>query len=494
MKDNSSGASDAPAKDASKKVGLIGLVGIVISAMIGGGIYNLPQNMAQDASAGAIILAWAVTGIGVWFIANTFRILSAARPDMTNGLYKYAEKGFGRFIGFFVSYGYWICNCFALVAYAILIMSTLNYFFPYFQDGNNIPSIIVGSVIVWFVFFLALKGAKQTSFLNIIGTIGKLLPVIVFIIAMVTIFKFSTFMTDFWGVKDGVALAFNLDGVMPQIESTMLVTLWLFIGIEGAVVVSGRAKSQTAVRKATMIGFLVTLLLYVIVSLLPLGVYTQEAVGAMQNPSMAQIMLESFGKWGEIMINVGVIVSVFSSWLVWMLMLGEMPLTAAQDGIFPKLFVKENKNNAPSTSLLITTIIIQIILIFSYFVGNAWTTMISITSVMALPCYLFCTLYLFKIVVQDKYPKGIFASKTSALITGLLGTIYGFWLIYAAGLNYMMIACIVYAIGIPLYVVSVRKNSPGKPVFKKYEKVILAVVIVLGIIGLVYSIMNFGKI
>ena len=78
-----SGSGGSSAQDSSKEVGLIGLVGIVISAMIGGGIYNLPQNMAADASAGAIIIAWVVTGIGIWFIANTFRILSAARTACT---------------------------------------------------------------------------------------------------------------------------------------------------------------------------------------------------------------------------------------------------------------------------------------------------------------------------------------------------------------------------------------------------------------------------
>ena len=372
---SSSGSSGAPTQDSTKKVGLIGLVGIVISAMIGGGIYNLPQNMAQDASAGAIIIAWLVTGVGIWFIANTFRILSAARPELTNGLYAYAEKGFGKLVGFFVAYGYWICNCFALVAYSVLIMATLNYFIPDFAGGNNIPSIIGGSIITWIMYFLALRGAKQTSFLNIIGTIGKLVPVIIFILAVATIFKFSVFMDNFWGMKDGVALTLDWANVMPQVQSTMLVTLWLFLGIEGAVVVSGRAKSQTAVRKATMIGFLVTLGLYVIVSLLPLGVDSQEAVGKMADPSMAAIMLQSFGSWGEIMVNAGVIISVLSSWLVWMLMLGEMPFAAAKDGIFPTAFEKENKKSAPSTSLLWTTIVIQVVLVASYFIGsNAWTT------------------------------------------------------------------------------------------------------------------------
>ncbi|WP_417144202.1 basic amino acid/polyamine antiporter [Raoultibacter massiliensis] len=490
----SSGSSGAPTQDNSKKVGLIGLVGIVISAMIGGGIYNLPQNMAQDASAGAIIIAWIVTGVGIWFIANTFRILSAARPELTNGLYAYAEKGFGKLIGFFVAYGYWICNCFALVAYSVLIMATLNYFIPDFAGGNNIPSIIGGSIITWIMYFLALRGAKQTSFLNIIGTIGKLVPVIIFILAVATIFKFSVFMEGFWGMKDGVALTLDWSNVMPQVQSTMLVTLWLFLGIEGAVVVSGRAKSQAAVRKATMIGFLVTLGLYVIVSLLPLGVDTQEAVGKMADPSMAAIMLQSFGSWGEIMVNAGVIISVLSSWLVWMLMLGEMPFAASKSGIFPTAFEKENKKGAPSISLLWTTIVIQVVLIASYFIGsNAWTTMISITSVMALPCYLFCTLFLFKIALKkDGYPKGIFASRTSAIVTGVIGSAYGLWLIYAAGLNYLMVACIVYAIGIPLYIVGVKQHNAKAQLFNKRDKIIVAVVIALGIAGVVYSVMSFG--
>ncbi|MFR3092066.1 MAG: amino acid permease, partial [Eggerthella lenta] len=172
-----------------------------------------PPEHGRDASAGAIIIAWVVTGIGIWFIANTFRILSAARPELTNGLYTYAEKGFGKLIGFFVAYGYWICNCFALVAYSVLVMATLNYFVPDFSGGNNIPSIIGGSIITWIMYLLALQGAKSTSFLNIIGTIGKLLPVAIFIIAVATVFKFSVFMEGFWGMKGAVDLTFSWDNV-----------------------------------------------------------------------------------------------------------------------------------------------------------------------------------------------------------------------------------------------------------------------------------------
>ncbi len=71
----------------NKKLGVIALAGVVISAMLGGGVYNLPQNMAQSASAGAILISWIITGIGIWFIANTFRILSSPQDLMPQQVY-----------------------------------------------------------------------------------------------------------------------------------------------------------------------------------------------------------------------------------------------------------------------------------------------------------------------------------------------------------------------------------------------------------------------
>ncbi len=481
----------------AKKVGLIGLIAIVISAMVGGGIYDLPQNMAASASAGSQIIAWAITGVGIWFIANTFRILAQVKPNLKNGLYTYAERGFGKFVGFLIAYGYWICNCFALVAYGVLIMSTMDYFFPgVFEGGNNWPSIIGATVITWAMLWLALRGSKSGAFINVIGTIGKILPVLVFLVLIVTIFQFGMFMDAFWGVaKNGHALSFNFGDVMSQVSGTMLVTLWLFIGIEGAVVVSGEAKSQNDVAKATTIGYLVILALYVLVSLLPLGVYTQAEIAGMSDPSMAAIMQQKFGAWGAVMVNVGVIISVLSSWLVWMLMLGQMPLFAARDGIFPKRFTKQNSKGAPSYSLLWTTIIIQVLLILCHFTsGNAWNTMISITSVMAMPCYLVCALFLWKVAVKEPWKKGeggVRFSKTNGLVTGVIGTIFGLYLIYAAGLNYLMIAAFVYAVGIPIFIVGRRQAGEKGSILKLFttpEKVLCAIVVVLGIVGIVYSI------
>lgn len=488
MSDKSS-CNNSSNRSESRKLGIIALAGVVISAMMGGGVYNLPQNMAQNASAGAILIAWIVTGIGMWFIANTFRILAAARPDATTGIYTYGELGFGKFTGFLMAWGYWICNCFANVGYAVLLMDSLNYFFPpYFKGGNNILSIACGSLVLWIIYFVVLAGVKQASFLNIIGTIGKLVPLAIFLLLVVIAFKTSIFFTDFWGLKTVVKVHDTaLGGLLPQVKSTMLVTLWVFTGIEGAVVVSGRAKSQKDVGKATFLGFLTCLLLYTALSLLPLGIYSQGEISKMAPPSTAAILMDLIGKWGSIIMNLGVIIAILSSWLIWTVMLSELPFAAAQGGTFPKIFTKENKNESPSFSLFASTIVMQIILILVHFAGNAWNMMLSITSVMALPCYLVSTLYLFKIAYKnDQYPSDIFAGRKYAIVTGILGSLYGIWLIYAAGLNYLLIAILIYAIGIPVFMKARKETDPNKPEFTKVEKYGAIALIIVGVIALVY--------
>ena len=217
------------------KLGVFGLAGIVVSSMIGGGIFSLPQNMAQGAAVGAVILAWLITGFGIYFIANTFRILATVKPDLTSGIYMYARSGFGPYMGFNIGWSYWLCQIFGNVGYAVITMDALNYFFPgTFTGGTHLNSIIGGSLLIWGFNWLVLRGVKQATQINLIATIAKIVPLILFILILACVFSFRQFDFDFWGHMHG----HNLGNLSTQIKSTMLVTLWSFIGIEGAVVLS----------------------------------------------------------------------------------------------------------------------------------------------------------------------------------------------------------------------------------------------------------------
>ncbi|WP_297407300.1 basic amino acid/polyamine antiporter [uncultured Cetobacterium sp.] len=477
-----------------KKLGVITLAGLVVSAMIGGGVYNLPENMASAASAGAIIIAWVVTGIGMWFIAKTFSILSNIRPEVTSGIYGYGELGFGKFMGFQVAWGYWICNVFANVGYAILLMDSFNYFFyPHFKGGNNLLSIICGSIVIWGMYFAVMAGVKQATFINNIGVVGKLIPLFIFILVLLFKFDFEVFTTNFWG-KDVIPslLDKDLGGIFPQVKSTMLITLWVFIGIEGAVVISSRARSQKEVGKATVIGFLSCLIMYAILSLLPLGILSQGHIAQLEPPSTGPVLAKIIGNSGNVIMNLGVIVALLSSWLVWTVMLASLPYEAAKAGTFPKIFAKENKNESPSYSLLVSSILMQICMIVVYFSNNAWTLMLSITGVMILPCYLICTLYLWKVAKNHKeYPENSGIKIGTALITGAMGSLYATWLIYAAGLNYLLVAAVIYALGIPMFRKARKEANDGEEIFNHCEKIYAAVIVIVAIVGVFYIIMDY---
>lgn len=467
--------------DTSGKLGVLGLAAIVVSSMIGGGIFSLPQNMASDASVGAVLIAWLITGFGMFFIANTFRILANAKPDLTSGIYLYAKEGFGDYVGFSIGWGYWLCQIFGNVGYAIITMDALNYFFPgVFTGGNNLASIIGGSLLIWCFYFIVLKGTKQAAFINVIGTIGKMVPLAIFILIMIFVFHLDRFEFDFWG--DKIINGKTLGSFGSQLKSTMLVTLWAFIGIEGAVVLSGKAKSQEIVGRATFLGFVGCLIVYVLLSVIPYGFLSQAELAEIANPSTAGVLEKVIGKSGAWIMNVGLLIAVLSSWLSWTLIVAEIPLAMSQNQNFPKAFQKENQAGSPSVSLLITSILMQLAMIFVYFSTNAWNTMLSITGVMVLPAYFASSAYLWKICEDDEYPKTMLIKRSSALITGILGCIYGIWLIYAAGLQYLLMAIVFFTLGIPVFCWSRKEFNIGQ--LKKYEKIIMIIMVLVSIFAI----------
>ncbi len=451
------------------KLGVIGLASIVISSMVGGGVFSLPQNMAASASAGAVLLAWVITGIGMYFIANTFSVLSRVKPDLTAGIYMYARDGFGPYAGFTIGWGYWLCQIFGNVGYAVITMDALNYFFPpHFAGGNNLLSIVCGSVLIWGFNCIVLRGVKQATLLNLIGTVGKLVPLLLFCLILLFSFHADQFDYNFLGkLAEG---GHKLGGLGTQLKSTMLVTLWAFIGIEGAVVLSNRAKNQAAVSKATFLGFLGCLVIYIGLSVLPFGFLTQAQIAAVANPSTAGVLEQVVGKWGAVFMNCGLLIAVLSSWLAWTMIAAEIPAAAAENGTFPKVFAHQNKAGAPDVSLWVTSALMQLAILLVYFSNNAWNTMLSITGVMVLPAYLASTLYLWKLVEDGEYAKLSKTGRSGALATSLLGTIYALWLVYAAGVKYLFLAVIFLALGIPVFWAARKQKKDGRPIFDGAEK------------------------
>ncbi|WP_242220779.1 arginine-ornithine antiporter [Bacillus cereus group sp. BfR-BA-01380] len=455
-----------------KKLGLFTLTALVVGSMIGGGAFNLASDMAKGAGAGAIIIGWIITGIGMVSLGLSFQNLTVKRPDLDGGIFSYAKAGFGNFMGFNSAWGYWLSAWLGNVAYGTLLFASLGYFFPVFEGGQNVASIIGASILLWCVHMMILRGVHSAALVNLVTTIAKLVPVFVFIVVGIFAFHIDIFLDGFWGQ----GATFSWADVGSQVKSTMLVTLWVFIGVEGAVVLSSRAKSRSDVGKATVIGLIGTLIIYILLTLLSLGIMKQADVANLKSPAMAYLFESVVGKWGAIFINLGLIISVLGAWLGWTLLASEIPYLAAKDGVFPKWFGKENKNKAPVNSLWLTNGLIQIFLLTFVVSDQAYHFAFSLASSAILIPYAFSAFYQFKYSLQSQEK-----DRTKNIVIGLVASMYGIWLIYAAGLSYLLLTMTLYAPGIFIFY-KVQKQTNPKQIFTRVE---LISSIVIGALALV---------
>ncbi|OCX36372.1 amino acid APC transporter [Staphylococcus haemolyticus] len=460
----------------TNKLGKTSLIGLVIGSMIGGGAFNIISDMGGQAGGLAIMIGWIITAIGMISLAFVFQNLTNVRPDLEGGIYSYAQAGFGDFIGFSSAWGYWFAAFLGNVAYATLLMSAVGNFFPIFKGGNTLPSIIVASFLLWGVHFLILRGVETAAFINSIVTVAKLIPIFLVIICMIVVFNFDTFKAGFYGMTSGGTGIFSWGDTMSQVKSTMLVTVWVFTGIEGAVVFSGRAKSKKDVGTATVIGLVSVLVIYFLMTVLAQGVIQQNQIADLASPSMAQVLEHIVGHWGSVLVNIGLIISVLGAWLGWTLLAGELPFIVAKDGLFPKWFAKENKNKAPINALLITNILVQIFLVSMLFTDSAYQFAFSLASSAILIPYMFSAFYQLKYTIEHK---GHATVKQWAI--GIIASIYAIWLVYAAGIDYLLLTMLLYIPGLFVYRFVQRNNH--KPLTKG-DYILFTVIIILAIIGI----------
>lgn len=447
-----------------------GLTAMIIGSTIGAGIFTTAGDMASNgAHTASVLIGWGIAGIGMYMLMLCFFGLNKLRPDLTNGIYSYAKEGFGEFVGFNSAWGYWMSALISNVSYITLLFGALGYFFPVFGSGNNGPSITAGSIAVWLIVALVLKGVQQATIINAVVTICKLIPIFVFIVAVLLLGKFelSIFMDNFWGTGD-VPL-------WMQIMSTTSSTVWAFIGVEGAVVLSARARRSSDVGRASLTGFLGILALYVTVAVLSMGVMTTEELAQLDNPQMAQILEAVVGPWGATLVNIGVIISILGALLGWTIIAAECPFEAARQGVFTEAFARSNKNGSPATALIITNLIIQAFLLIILFSESSYLAFYTIGSSMIMLPYLLSALYYLKL-------------KGGAV--AIIGSIYGVWMIISAGIVQFLITSILYAPGIWVYVKGRREK--GLKAFEPFEKRIAVVVIAVAVLSLV--LMSLGVI
>lgn len=469
-----------------QKVNLPTLTAMVVGSMVGSGVFLLPRRFGTETGVLGAIIAWTIAGTGMLMLAFVFQRLAVRKPDLDAGIFAYAKAGFGDYVGFNSAFGFWASACAGNTSYWVLIMATTSALFPALGDGSTVLAVVLSSIGLWLFFFMISRGVQQAAIINRIATIAKIVPIVVFIVLALIMLDAGYFSDNFWG-GNGI----EVGSLWEQVKGTMLITVFVFLGIEGASMYSRFAKKRADVGRATVLGFLGVLGVFALVTLVSYGAMPQGELAGIDQPSMASVLESLVGEWGSVFIRIGVIVSVLGAYLAWTLMAAEVLYVPARSADMPKFLGRTNSAGAPVTALVFATGLVQILLIVLIFVDDGLDFMLDLTSALALLPYLLAAAYMLKLTItRETYDAGAASPETGAgkripdMIIAVVAVIYTVFLVWAAGLDKLLLSCILYALGTILFIMARRERN--LPIFRRAEAALFAVFVIGAIGGIVY--------
>ncbi|MGE6916555.1 basic amino acid/polyamine antiporter [Achromobacter kerstersii] len=453
------------------KLSRMALVAMVVGSMVGAGIFSLPSIFARYTGPVGGLVAWTISGTGMLTLAMVFQFLTRRRPDLDAGIFAYAKAGFGRYIGFLAALGYWTAACLGNVSYFVVFKATLGAVFPFFGDGDTVAAVLVSSVLLWATHFAILRGIRQATGMNTVVTIAKIVPIAIFIVCAALAVDLDVLRQN---LLDGQSVG-GTSSLMEQVRGTMLVTVFVFLGVEGASVYSRYAKRREDVAVATVVGFLLVLTLLVCVTLLSYGVLPRAELAALRNPSMAGVLRSIVGPWGGVLISVGLMVSVAGAYLSWILLAAEVLRAAARAAVMPGFLGKENRHGVPAAALWLSNGIVQLFLIATVFTQDTFVLIKNMASSMSLVPYFFVAGFGLMVAFRGEAYAGWSRRRAFDLALAAVATVYAAGLVYAGGFLYFTLSALIYAPGTILFLIA-RREQQGAA-FAPFEWPILLIIL-----------------
>jgi arginine:ornithine antiporter/lysine permease len=389
------------AERSEQKVSLPTLTAMVVGSMVGSGVFLLPRRFGTETGVLGAVIAWTIAGTGMLMLAFVFQRLAVRKPWLNAGVFAYAKAGFGDYVGFNSAIGYWASACAGNVSYWVLITATISAVVPAFGAGDTVLAVIVSTVGVWLFVYLVLRGVKEAAAINYIVTVAKVLPILAFIVIVAIAFDAGVFADNIWGGEEQ-----SFSAIFEQATGTMLITVFVFLGIEGATVYSRFARKREDVGRATVIGFLSVLSVFALVTLVSYGVMPQSDLATADQPSMASVLETVVGHWGSVFIRVGVIVSVLGAYLAWTLMAAEVLYIPATADDMPRFLSRTNQHGSPTPALVMSAGLVQLLLIALLFAEEALDFMLDLTAALSLIPYLLAAAFGLKLTLTRETYNG----------------------------------------------------------------------------------------
>ncbi len=372
---------DTPGKSAAPKaLGLAACTALVVGNMVGSGFYLSPTALAPYGLLAP--LAWIVMGVGAICLGLSFARLARLLPA-TGGPYAYTRAAYGDFPGFLIAWGYWLSIWCSLPAIAVAFTGYLIKFVPSLH-GNR--PIVIGVTIgaIWLVMLVNLRGVSSAGTFAELSTFTKLVPL--GIVALL-----GLFFADFGNLSE-----FNPSGQSLLQASGALapLTMFAYLGLESATVPAGDVRDpERTIPRSTMLGIGIAGLLYVLGTVVVMGVLPRETLLTSAAP-FSDAASAMWGPWAGGAIGVAIMISSLGALNGWTLLMGQVPMAAAQDGLFPAVFGRVSSRGVPAFGIVLSVSLATALLLLQASGGarlaGFYSAIVNLSTMTAVVPYVFC--------------------------------------------------------------------------------------------------------
>ena len=393
-----------------RAIGTWSLAAGVINITVGGGIFRLPADVAGALGASAPI-AYVVCAFAMGLIVLCFAE-AGSRVAMTGGPYAYVELAFGPYIGFLTGVLTWLLGTTAVAAVSTVFATNAAKLFPVFEDPVMRGLLLIASFAI--VATTNILGVKQGSRLNSIGTVAKLVPLLLLVLVGALFVQRSN-------------LAITTAPAIGDVTRASIVLIFAFSGVESALVPSGEVKDPArTVPRAIFLAMLAITLLYIAIQLVAQGVL--GAALSKSTTPLADAAGQVFGPWGSILLLSAVVVSTFGYLSGMTLAIPRALFAFGRDGYLPAAIAAvHSRFRTPHVSIAV-----QSVLACTLAITSAFGRLAIIANVAALLVYFACSLAAWQLRRRDvraggvpfRVPGGgIVPLLSCAMIIGLLSSI-----------------------------------------------------------------------
>src|SRR5215475_3206814 len=453
-------AAEPPvAGEGPPQFGLAAAMALIMGSIIGVGIFNLPTSLAVYGPI--TLLSLALTTVGALALALLFAALSRRLPA-DGGPYAYARAAFGNRLGFANAWSYWIT---AWAGNAAIAVGWVLYVEHFINTGHNkLYSVLLVLAGLWIPAAINLTGVKNMGSVQIITTVVKFVALA--FVAIVGLFYIKSANYTPWNASS--------ESAINAIGGGMAIALFSYLGVECAAVAAAKVRDPDRnVPRATVLGTIATAVVYMLSLTAVFGILPTSKLANATAPFSDAANAIFGGTWAGNVMAIAVIISGLGALNGWTMICAEMPLAAAEDGLFPERFKHISKNGVPAYGIIASTVLASVAMGINYLGSNGatvFTTLVLMTGITSAIPYGFSALAQIKWRVMDnrqmhtpRFARDMIVA-VLALVFSILFIIYSrntghsFWVYWAP----FFLAAGALLLGIPVYIAQrSRLTQPG---------------------------------